>query len=74
MAYEQQMHVNEQTIPALARALGEHFDDVRVWAGDWTHTEFVPTERAKKTYYRLAKLPSPLNQLGRADIWAEARK
>lgn len=74
LPYEQQMHVNEQTVPALTRTLRKHFDDVRVWAGDWIHTEFVPSERAKKTYYRLAKLPSPFDRLGRGNIWAEARK
>jgi cyclopropane fatty-acyl-phospholipid synthase-like methyltransferase len=74
LPYEQQMHVNEQTVPSLARALRAHFGDVRVWAGDWIHTEFVPSERAKKLYHRLAKLPTPLDRLGRGNIWAEARK
>lgn len=74
LPYEQQMHVNEQTVPALTRALRKHFGDVRVWAGDWIHTAFVPSERARKTYYRLAKLPSPIDRLGRGNIWAQARK
>lgn len=72
--YEKQMHVNEQTIPRLDAALRRHFSDVRVWAGDWVHTDFVPNERAKKTYHRLAKLPRPLSHLGRANIWAQAKR
>lgn len=73
LEYERQMHVNEQTVPRLDAALRRHFTDVRVWAGDWIHTDFVPSERAKKTYHRLAKLPRPLRHLARANIWGEAR-
>jgi SAM-dependent methyltransferase len=71
--YERQMHVNEQTVSALERSLRAHFDHVHVWPGDWIYTDFVPSERARKTYHRLAKLPSPIDRLGRGNIWAEAR-
>ena len=71
--YEHAMHVNEQTVTSLRRALRNHFDDVRVWLGDWIYTGHVPSDRARATYYRLARLPSPLDRLGKGNIWAEAR-
>ena len=71
--YERAMHVNEQTVPALRKALRSHFAEVRVWLGDWIYTDHVPDERCYALYYRLAKLPGPLARLGRGNIWAEAR-
>jgi SAM-dependent methyltransferase len=73
MDYERTMHVNEQTVPSLRRALEAHFDDVRVWLGDWIYTDHVPDENGYALYHRLARLPKPLNRLGRGDIWADAR-
>jgi ubiquinone/menaquinone biosynthesis C-methylase UbiE len=73
MDYERTMHVNEQTVTSLRRALATHFGEVRVWLGDWISTDHVPDESGYALYYRLARLPSPLNRLGRGDIWAEAR-
>ena len=69
---ERAMHVNEQTVTSLRRALRRHFDHVRVWLGDWIYTDHVPTPRAHATYYRLARLPAPLNRLGKGNIWADA--
>jgi ubiquinone/menaquinone biosynthesis C-methylase UbiE len=71
--YERTMHVNEQTVTSLRRALDVHFGDVRVWLGDWIYTGHVPDEKSHALYYRLARLPRPLDRLGRGDIWAEAR-
>jgi SAM-dependent methyltransferase len=73
MDYERAMHVNEQTVPSLRRALAPHFRDVRVWPGDGISTDHVPDERGYALYHRLARLPSPLDRLGRGDIWADAR-
>jgi ubiquinone/menaquinone biosynthesis C-methylase UbiE len=73
MDYERTMHVNEQTVTTLRRALEPHFREVRVWLGDWIYTDHVPDENGYALYYRLARLPPPLNRLGRGDIWAEAR-
>jgi SAM-dependent methyltransferase len=71
--YERRMHVNEQTITSLRRTLNVHFDHARVWLGDWIYTDHVPSEKAYALYYRLARLPAPLDRLGKGDIWAEAR-
>jgi ubiquinone/menaquinone biosynthesis C-methylase UbiE len=71
---ERAMHVNEQTVTSLRRALRRHFDDVRVWLGDWIYTDHVPSRRAHAAYYRLARLPAPFNRLGKGNIWADASK
>jgi cyclopropane fatty-acyl-phospholipid synthase-like methyltransferase len=72
--YEHQMHVNEQTVPALRRALrAAGYADVRVRLGKWIYTDFIPDERARKLYHRLARLPY-VARLGVGDIFAEARK
>jgi ubiquinone/menaquinone biosynthesis C-methylase UbiE len=73
MDYERTMHVNEQTVAGLRRALKAHFAEVRVWLGDWIYTDHVPDESAYALYHRLARLPAPLDRLGRGDIWADAR-
>jgi cyclopropane fatty-acyl-phospholipid synthase-like methyltransferase len=70
---ERLMHVNEQTVTTLRRALRKHFDDVNVWLGDWIYTDHVPSKRAIRTYRRLATLPGPIDRLGRGNLWAEAR-
>ena len=70
--WERAMHVNEQTVTRLRRALARHFDDVSVHLGDWIYTDHVPSERAVRTYYRLARLPSPFDRLGRGNLWARA--
>jgi SAM-dependent methyltransferase len=71
---ERVMHVNEQTVTSLRRAVAAHFDDVSVSLGDWVYTHHVPSERAKRTYHRLARLPAPLDRLGKGNLWAEARR
>jgi SAM-dependent methyltransferase len=70
--HELRMHVNEQTLGSLRSALrAAGFDAVEVWLGEWLHLDFVPDERARRTWHRLAA-----RRLTRglviADIWARA--
>lgn len=54
--YERLMHVNEQTPRSLRQALvAAGFRDVDVWLGDWVYTDFVPDERSKRWFERLAR-------------------
>jgi ubiquinone/menaquinone biosynthesis C-methylase UbiE len=72
--WEHLMHVNEQTIRGLARTLRRAgFSGVRVQPGRWIYTDFVPDERARHLYHRLAarRLTKPL---GVGDMWAHARR
>lgn len=71
---EKTMHVNEQTVGGLRKALNRAgFADVRVRLGNWIYTDFVPEERAKKLYAYLAKMPLTA-QLGVGDLFGEGRK
>lgn len=68
------MHVNEQTLRSMRRALRQAgFDRVRGEHGQWIHTAFVPDERARRLYHRLAarRLTAPL---GACDLFAQAVK
>lgn len=68
------MHVNEQTLGSLRRALRRAgFTNVRGEHGQWIHTAFVPDERARRLYHRLARrrLTAPL---GACDLFAQAVK
>ena len=68
------MHVNEQTLGSLRRVLRRAgFADVRGEYGQWIHTAFVPEERARRLYPRLARrrLTAPL---GACDLFAQAVK
>ena len=72
--FEHRMHVNEQTVGSLRRALaGAGFAPARVWLGDWIYTDFVPDERAKRLYHRLARMRLT-ERLGKADLWAIGTK
>jgi ubiquinone/menaquinone biosynthesis C-methylase UbiE len=72
--WEHLMHVNEQTVRGLARTLRRAgFTDVRVHPGRWIYTDFVPDERARTLYHRLAA-HRPTKALGVGDIWAHARR
>ena len=72
--YERRMHVNEQTVSSLRRALrAAGFRRVRVSTGDWVYTEFVPNERLRGLYRWLAR-KRVTSRLAAADIWAEARR
>lgn len=69
---ERVMHVNEQTRHSLRRALRRcGFAHVRVQRGQWIHDSFVPDERARALYGRLASHRLTAG-LGAADLWAEA--
>lgn len=68
---ERLMHVNEQTRSSLSRALRRAgFTSVAVRRGEWIHDGFVPDERARRLYHRLAAHRLTAG-LGLADLWAE---
>lgn len=70
---ERTMHVNEQTVVGLRRSLRRAgFAAVDVRPGIWVYADFVPDERARRLYGRLAAFP-PTRRLGAADIWAQGR-
>jgi ubiquinone/menaquinone biosynthesis C-methylase UbiE len=72
--YERRMHVNEQTVSSLRRALrSAGFAAVRVTTGEWVYTDFLPDEWARRLYRRLARTPFTA-RLAAGDLWAEARK
>ncbi|MGI8944631.1 MAG: SAM-dependent methyltransferase [Thermoleophilaceae bacterium] len=71
---ERTMHVNEQTVGSMRRALRRAgFTRVSAHHGQWLHTSFVPSERARRLYPRLAsrRLTAPL---GACDLFAQAVK
>lgn len=71
---ERLMHINEQSRRSLAKALGlAGFRDFRVERGQWVHDTFVPDERARSLYGRLARYRLTA-ALGAADLWAEATR
>ena len=68
------MHVNEQTKSSLTGSIRQAgFSNVRVERGAWIHTSFLPEERAKRLYQRLAAHRLTAG-LGIADLWAEATR
>ncbi|MGH2760932.1 MAG: SAM-dependent methyltransferase [Actinomycetota bacterium] len=72
--YEHVMHVNEQTRSSLRRYLRRAgFHPVRVWLGEWIYTDFVPDERARRLYARLAATPFT-KRFGTADLFAEGSR
>jgi ubiquinone/menaquinone biosynthesis C-methylase UbiE len=72
--HELDLHVNEQTIPALRKTLRDAgFAEVKLSYGDWVHTEFVPEPRAKRIYHAFHRVPG-LRRFGVIDIFAEATK
>jgi ubiquinone/menaquinone biosynthesis C-methylase UbiE len=72
--YERAMHVNEQTVRGLRKALrAAGLRRVRVRVGEWIYTDFVPDATARALYGRLARIPG-LARLGAGDLFAEAIK
>jgi ubiquinone/menaquinone biosynthesis C-methylase UbiE len=72
--YERLMHVGEQTAGSLRRRLQEaSFTRIAVSHGEMIYPDFVPSERARGMYHRLAAY-GPTARFGRADLWAEARR
>jgi ubiquinone/menaquinone biosynthesis C-methylase UbiE len=54
--WERSMHVNEQTVSTLRRALrSAGFSHVEVRPGIWVYTGFLPDPRAAALYHRLAR-------------------
>lgn len=71
--HERLMHVGEQTVGSLRRALKRAgFPAPKVWVGGIVYDGFVPPGRARTTYHRLAARRLT-RRLGGADIWAIAR-
>lgn len=71
---ERKMHVNEQTVGSLARALRRAgFSDARANLGLMVYDDFVPRERSRRIYGRLARVPG-LARFGIADLWGHGRK
>lgn len=72
--YEHLMHVNEQTVRGLRRSVAAAgFRGADVHLGEWVYTDFVPSQRARRVYGRLARhrLTRPL---GVANLWVHARR
>ncbi|MDQ6777508.1 MAG: class I SAM-dependent methyltransferase [Actinomycetota bacterium] len=72
--YELTMHVGEHSARSLRKTLSAAgFDPVEVTHGEWVYEAFVPDERARRLYWRLAahRLTKPL---GVADLWGVAVK
>ena len=64
------MHVNEQTLGGLRRALRKaRLRPAEVWRGDWVHTEHLPDGEGARVYRRLARTPG-LRGLGAANLFA----
>jgi|SRR4051812_24306165 cyclopropane fatty-acyl-phospholipid synthase-like methyltransferase len=72
--FERAMHVNEQTVPSLRKALRDAgFTSVDVHPGVWVETLFVPSESAKRLYHRLARFRLT-KRFGIANLWGHAVK
>ena len=70
---ERRMHVNEQTVRSLRAALRRAgLVAVDVAPGAMVYDAFVPDERARRLYGRLARRRLT-RRLGAADLWATAR-
>lgn len=71
---EVKMHVNEQTLWSLHKAINTAgFFDVKVELGEWIYTDMIPDERAKKLYHRIGKIPfAPIRALGASNLWGSA--
>lgn len=75
-AYELRMHVNEQSLWSLRKALrAAGFPDAKVTLGDIVYTDMVPDRRAARLYHRLAKAPiTAVRALGVSNLWGEATR
>lgn len=72
--YELLMHVNEQTVTSLGRALRQTgFSPSRARLGEWIYTDFVPDDKAKRLYGRLHRTRA-LARFGVANIWGEGTR
>jgi cyclopropane fatty-acyl-phospholipid synthase-like methyltransferase len=72
--YELLMHINEQTVTSVRRSLRKAgFSRCRAQLGEWVYTDFVPDDRAKLLYHRLARVPM-IDRLGVSNIWGRGVK
>ena len=70
--WERLMHVNEQTVGSLRRAMtAAGLRDVRVEVGTWVYTDFLPDPRFRRVYTAMARLPG-LRTLAVGNLWGEA--
>jgi SAM-dependent methyltransferase len=55
---ERELHVNEQTVGSLRRALrAAGFDNAQAELGNWVYVDFIPDAGAQRTLRRLTKVP-----------------
>lgn len=66
---ERVMHVNEQTVRSLRRALRRAGFDADVRLGEWIRTDHIPSPAAARLHHRMARF-GPLAHLAVADLWA----
>ena len=72
--FEHEMHVNEQTVTSLRRALRRvGFRPVDVRLGQWIYADFVPDDRARRLYHLLARTRVTA-RLGVWDLFATAHR
>jgi SAM-dependent methyltransferase len=70
--FERSLHVNEQSVRRLRRALRSvGFSQVAVRPGIWVYTDFVPEERARRLYHRLARHRLTA-RFGASNLWGRA--
>lgn len=74
--YELKMHVNEQTVWSLGKALrAAGFHNVKSELGAWVYTSMLPDPRAGRLYHLLARIPfTPIKALGVSNLWGSATR
>lgn len=72
--FEHRMHVGELNLGSLRRALRRAgFAGARAELGEWIYADFVPDDRARVLYHRLAA-HRPTARFGVADLWGLGRR
>lgn len=74
--YELGMHVNEQSVWSLQKAMrAAGFADAKASLGEIVYTDHLPNPRAGRIYHRLVKVPfTPIRALGVSDLWGVATR
>lgn len=73
-AYELGMHVNEQSVRLLRKAMrAAGFANATTSLGNIIYTDHLPDPKAGRLYHRLAKIPG-LRALAISDLWGEATR
>lgn len=71
---ERSMHVNEQSLTRLRTAVRRAgFRPALVTLGQMVYTDFVPDDKGRRLYGRLARVPG-LRRFGVADLWVDATR